>query len=221
MTKLTDEIRGLAHWEIAVRPESFDATRLARADLVATVHQATVQMRGWPVPYIGNGQLLRGATWVGQDIEPLRVPQMEAWRMFTSGQFTQLRVISAELEHSTRGQAVIEVWEVLFYLTEVFEFASRLALTKAGAPSMTVDVRLKGAAGRTLTPGEAGRILWQDYQVTSDDIHYSVTLDRDRVVAAAREEAVAAAVDVFWNFGWDITEPRTLRDYQSQLLARD
>lgn len=220
MTILTDEIRKLAHWDIAIRPEPFDPNRLMRKDLLPTVNQAAVRMRGWPVPYVANGRLLRDATWIGQDFEPERVPQMEAWRMFTSGQFTQLRVISAELERSTRNRAVIQVWEVLFYLTEVFEFASRLALTKAGAPVMTIDVHLRRAAGRTLISDEAGRMLWQDYQVTSNDVHHSITLERDRVVTAAREEAVTATAEMFWDFGWEITDTSTLTDYQTQLLGR-
>ena len=218
MTRLTDAIRERAHWEIAVRPEPFDEDRVERTALLGVVQQATVRMRGWPVPYIGKGKLLQGPTWIGQDIEPTRVPQMEAWRMFTSGQFTQLRVISAELEASTRGEPVIQVWEVLFYMTEVFELASRFALSKVGTQTTTVDVVLRNAKGRTLISDEPGRVLYDAYSSTSDEIRESVTLDRDRLVASAREEAVAASARVFWHFGWT-ADQQTLTEYQSHLLS--
>ncbi|HEU5271508.1 MAG TPA: hypothetical protein VFU36_16390 [Jatrophihabitans sp.] len=219
MTSVVDQIRQRAHWDIAIRPEPFTKTRLNLTELTPSIEHATVRMRGWPLPFIARGDLLHGPTWVGQDIEPIRVPQMEAWRMFTSGQFTQLRVISAEMDRSTQGQEVIQVWEVLFYMTEVFELAARLALSKAGSPSTTIDVHLRGASGRTLIPGEPGRLLYDDYTATSDDIHYSVTLDRERLVAAPREEAVTATTNVFWQFGWEITDPRTLTEYQAQLVS--
>jgi hypothetical protein len=83
------------------------------------------------------------------------------------------------------------VWEVLFYLTEVFGLASRFALTRAGAQTTTIDV-VRNAADRVLIPGEPGRMLWENYSAPSDEIRHTVTLDRDRLVAAAREEAVAA-----------------------------
>lgn len=216
MTALTDEIRARTHWDIAVRPEPFDEERVERTELLNLVHQATVRLRGWPLPYVGNEKVLRGPTWLGQDIRPTRVPKMEAWRMFTSGQFTQLRVISAELDANASGQPVIQVWEVLFYLTEVFELASRLALSEAGTQTTTVDVTLRNAAGRTLVSGEPGRDLWDDYSTSSDEIRLAVTLDRDRLVASARQEAVAASVSLFWFFGWT-AEPGTLAEYQSQL----
>lgn len=85
---------------------------------------------------------------------------------------------------------------------------------------MTIDVHLRRAAGRTLISDEAGRMLWQDYQVTSNDVHHSITLERDRVVTAAREEAVTATAEMFWDFGWEITDTSTLTDYQTQLLGR-
>jgi hypothetical protein len=45
--------------------------------------------------------------------------------------------------------SVIEVWEILYYLTEVFEFATRLSL-KLGSESMTIEVSVNGLEGRVL-----------------------------------------------------------------------
>jgi hypothetical protein len=220
MTLLTDEIRSRAHWEIAIRPEPFGEGRVERSELQSVVHGATVRLRGWPLPYVGNEKVLRGPTWLGQDIGLTRVPKMEAWRMFTSGQFTQLRVISAEFEDAgVRDRPVIQVWEVLFYLTEVLELASRLAVSKAGTQTTTVDVALRNAAGRVLISDEPGRDLWDDYSASSDEIRYAVTLDRDRLVTSAREEAVAATVSLFWFFGWT-AEAGTLAEYQSRLVSQ-
>ena len=91
-------------------------------------------MRGWPVPFVDHrAELLRGDDWTGQDIDAEIVSHYEAWRFFTSGQFNHLRAVSADWRTGQEAtavpvgaHAVIEVWEILYYVTELFELAARL-----------------------------------------------------------------------------------------------
>jgi hypothetical protein len=101
---------------------------------------------------------MRHQDWIGQDIDARGVPHEEAWRFFTSGQFTQLRVVSADLpvgkeaSRAPSGAASeIELWEILFYLTELVELAARLALSHAGGDQMTVNASLYGLENRQAT----------------------------------------------------------------------
>src|SRR5438552_3845561 len=140
MTEVTDRIRSKGHWDVVVRPEPFDDHRVDYGELDDILAGAAVRFRGWPVPFIDHReQPLRGDDWIGQDIDSDLVSQYEAWRFFTSGQFNHLRAVSADWRAGREAttvpegfNSVIEIWEIIFYLTEVFELAARLALSPAG-----------------------------------------------------------------------------------------
>ncbi|MGN6276831.1 MAG: hypothetical protein ACTHNP_13010, partial [Solirubrobacterales bacterium] len=166
MTELTDKVRSRGHWEVAIRPATFVADRVPYEQLDEVVPSVEVRMRGWPVPYVNYGRdaVLRGDDWVGQDIDATVVDQYEAWRFFASGQFAHLRSVSADWRSGSEAlrvpegfKSLIEVWEILFYLTEVFEFAARLALSPGGDEQMVISASLYDLEDRGLIVGQRNR----------------------------------------------------------------
>jgi hypothetical protein len=213
MSRLIKNITARGHWSIAIHPEQFDASRVDYAELGKIVERSVVRLRGWPVPFIDYREnVLRGDDWVGQDLSP-GIGQPEAWRFFTSGQFNHLRGFSADWrdrEYSTPipagAQSVVEVWEILFYLTEVFELAGRLALTDAGDERMVIRVALMGLEQRALVVAQPRRAeFMQPRMATMPAIERSVSITRDQLAADARVEAVELARDIFLRFGWEAT----------------
>jgi hypothetical protein len=228
MSEVTEKIRSKGHWEVTIRPEPFEEDRVDYGELEQVLMRSAVRMRGWPVPFIDHRkQFLRGETWVGQDIDAEMVSHHEAWRYFTSGQFTQLRVISVDWREGQEAarvpegyDAVIEVWEILFYLTEVFELATRLALKEAGAEQVTIAARLNGMHNRGLIVGDDRRAsFFEPYRYGRESLQSSVTLDRDKLVAESREQAVEMARQFFLRSGWKPTVD-LLADYQRELTER-
>jgi hypothetical protein len=228
VSETTDKIRSKGHWDVAIRPEPFRENRLDYEDLDEILAGAVVRLRGWPVPYIDHReQLLRGDNWIGQDVDAEIVAHYEAWRFFASGQFTHLRAISADWRTGPEGtpvpdgfDAVIEVWEILFYVTEVFEVAARLVLGPAGDDRMTVDVRLNGLQSRGLVVGQPGRLPFMEpYRTTSESIRQTVTLSRDELVADTRVQAVKIAREFFLRFGWKPPIDQ-LAEHQRELTER-
>lgn len=226
MSAAIGRIRARGHWDVAVRPSSFDPDRVPYAELEDVLSGVVVRLRGWPVPFIDSREQVRhGPNWVGQGIDA-EAPHQEAWRFFTTGQFNQLRVISADRSHDdgpTPAEAAtsrqIEVWEILFYLTEVVELAARLALTTAGDDPMCVVARLRGLDNRMLISGSRTRELDHLYQSGSDVIDLRKRLPRDLLVADSPMIAVQLAQDFFLRFGFRASE-QVLSDYQSELLGR-
>src|SRR4051794_9768857 len=138
MSDVVDKIRSRGFWDVELWPLPFDACRFDYENLENIIEEATVRMRGWPVPYIDHREpWLRGDDWIGQDLDALMVSHVEAWRLFTSGQFVHLRAISADWGETnlvaprSADEKIIPIWEILFYLTEVTELAARLALKPA------------------------------------------------------------------------------------------
>jgi hypothetical protein len=227
MSEVTDKIGSRGAWDVTIRPASFLTDRVPYKGLDEILNKSVVRMRGWPVPYIGYREpFLRGEDWLGQDIDAHVVLHYEAWRFFTSGQFNHLRAVSADWRAGTDmsptpvpegTDSVIEVWEILFYLTEVFELAARLALSPAGAEDMVVSARLNGMRNRGLVVGQPNRAPFMGLHLaTVPSFEQSVTLPRDVLLAESREQAARLAEQFFLRFGWKPSIDQIL-DHQREL----
>lgn len=223
MSDLVEGIRSLCHWDVAIRPDTYEAERVPYADLEALVARSTVRMRGWPVPMIiTRTPIAHGPQWVGQEIDALPLPHLEAWRMFTSGQFTQLRVTSADARSAAQGAdpPIVEVWEILFYLTELVELAARFALSPAGGGGgTTLDVALRNTTGRRLVAGTPERELHDDHVCQQANIELSKTFPQAELIGGPRDIAVDLAARMMRPFGFDAS-PQVLADYQRELTER-
>lgn len=227
MSALVDKVRSRGHWNIVIRPVVFDAGRLDYATLEDVVESLAVRFRGWPVPFVDRReQPLRGDDWVGQDIDATMVSHYEAWRFFTSGQFNHLRAISAdwregrERTHVPPGyDAVVEVWEIVFYLTEIFELAARLALSSAGDDRMLVSVDASALGNRALVVAQSNRAEFIEPYRLPTRLAKEVTLTRDDLVARPRELAAELARDFFLRCGWKPPLEQIL-EHQRELTDR-
>ena len=211
LSEVTDRIRSKGYWDVAIRPEPFTEHRVDYGELDDILANATVRLRGWPVPFIDyREEMLRGEDWIGHDVDAEVVSLHEAWRFFTSGQFTHLRTVSADWRTGREEtvvpegfNSVIEIWEILYYVTEVFELAARLALSPAGDERMTLDIRLNALQDRALVVGHPRRVPFSTpRRATAESLNQTVTLPRDQLVAEPREKAVETAREFFLRFGW-------------------
>ena len=225
MSATTEKIRSRGHWEVVIRPAEFQGDLVPYQNLEEILRQAVVRLRGWPVPALDPREpMIQGDACLGQDIDATMVTHVEAWRFWTSGQFSQLRSVSAdwrEGQESTRVprgfDSVIEVWEILYYLTEVFELATRLSLSPAGAETMVVEATLRRLANRGLVVGQRDRGEFvEPYRSTLPEFTRSLTLRREELVAQSRSLALAMSLEFFLRFGWNPSLEQ-LKDMQRQL----
>jgi hypothetical protein len=229
MSQLTDKIRSRGHWTVSIRPATFVADRVPYEQLDEIVPSIAVRMRGWPVPYAdyGRDEVLRGPDWIGQDIDATVVSHYEAWRFFMSGQFSHLRSVSADWrtgseETRTRSglTSVIEVWEILFYLTEIFELAARLALSPAGDDSMVISAALAPLAGRGLVVGQRNRMEFiEPYVSNVAEFHDEREISREQLVTEGRTAAAELARQFLLRFGWKPSLDQLI-DHQRELTER-
>jgi sulfur relay (sulfurtransferase) DsrC/TusE family protein len=227
MSDLTDKIRSRGHWIVSIHPAAFVEDRVPYEDLDEILPSIAVRMRGWPVPYANfdRREMRRGNDWVGQDVDATVVSHYEAWRLFRSGLFTHLRSVSADWRSGADATArpqgadeVIEVWEILYYVTEIFELASRLALSPAGDEEMVIEVALHGLEGRRLVVGQPGRVPFSGEQRAHiQSLAEEVKLPRDQLVAERHKEAVRMAREFFLRFGWKPSVEQ-LVDHQRELI---
>jgi hypothetical protein len=221
---IVDAIRSRGYWDVTVHPARRLQQPLQPATLLDTLTRNAVRMRGWPVPFIDYRlPPLRTKNSVGQDIDAQSVDHYEAWRFTTDAQFSQLRSVSADWRKGAertavpRGaRAVIEVWEIVFYITELAELAARLALL-SGADAFHLAAELHGMADRALVAGMPGRELDADYVSQLDAINDARTVSVQQLTASPPQVAVDMSAALLAGFGWH-AKPDVLRDFQAVLL---
>lgn len=194
------------------------------AALEPLVLNNAVRLRGWPVPYIDHqNPVLHHESWVGQDIAKA-MGHAEAWRACPSGQLLLRRAFRADLG-ATDGQlqpdapgatGAVIVWEVLFYLVEVAEFAARI-VTNLGLDALTINVALAQIAGRQLISGDWNRELDGDYLIHADRINATKTVATPDLLADPRGVGIALAQTLFDRFGLSIPD-QVFRDWQEKTL---
>lgn len=210
--------------DIAIQPGPFDAERLAPATLCSFIEDHTVRLRGWPVPYIDHRiPLERHGRWIGQTIEPQIVPHFEAWRICTSGQFLQRRVLATDARNSSelepndyRATGAVAVWDVLLYGVEIAELGARLATTLE-SEHITFELSLHGIAGRQLISGDWSRELHASYLVHADTLRASRSVGTEELIAKPREIGVSMSQDILGQFGIQLPD-QVLMDWQERIL---
>ena len=223
MSTLSGPIRAKGYWHINVRPAEYLGGRVTYSSLRSILDRCVVQLRGWDFPHLDRrGGDQRGNTWIGGQTDWDQYK--EAWRFYQSGQFVyQLGIHEDGIggtfppNRLTPGVAGIGVGDVLFRITETYEFASRLSVTEAGGDEMHIAIDIRNLVGRRLYVDDINRMpMDHDYSFSEPALHWKVTVSRAALAGTSRDLAVDAASEVFARFGWH--PPRAmLLEQQSQL----
>jgi len=229
MSGLTDEIQSRGHWQVVIRPEVFDASRVPDVSaLCPIVQQASVQLGGWDFPHIDRReQPIIDLDWAGQETRWNHY--LEIWRLYQSGQFVHLSGFKDDWRDQSHIWPPDQNWvsgqrlgigTTIFRFTEIFEFAARISMTAAGDESMHIEVTLRRLAGRVLWVDAPNRMpLAQPAKATIDEFPYLLDLPRTELAANARDLAVRGAVELFKRFGWD-RSVEAVKGWQSEFGRR-
>jgi hypothetical protein len=223
---LTSTLATAGYFDIAIRPRPFDARRIPPADLQDVVVSNAVRLRGWPLPMVDLREpVKRHATWIGQDTQSTLVPHTEAWRLCTSGQFLQRRVMASDLsdarelrDSSERATGAVAVWDVLLYFIEVAELAARLA-TAVHSDAMTIQASINGIAGRELVSGDWARELYGPYIVDGATLNASADVTTVDLLRDPIAVGIALTQDFLGQFGLKVPDD-ILREWQGQVFRR-
>ena len=169
------------------------------------VEKNSVNFRGWDYPHIPRRK--------GEDTD--LVPgnnyyegwndwgvHKEIWRMYQSGQFIDYQATQEDWlkEDSwyddspiknTEPGTILSVIGLVYLITEVFEFFSRLVKTGLYSEGVTLDIRLIKTIGRQLVILDPMRApLFGEYKTAIDEIPFSAKYSSEQMIQNAREEAL-------------------------------
>ncbi len=190
------------------------------------VIRASLDYRGWEFPYVTPRMPETGNDWIG--LENQKEYGLQAWRFFQSGHFAAevgfLDDWEDKLAHPLREDwtpgVLLSILDVVFRLTEIFGFASRLATTDVyrDERSLVIDATLCHVRDRKLQDRGAlnGRFPVFGYSTAAEQIPYTTTLAIEDIIAHPRELPLEAAQHIFERFGWNPSN-QYLATVQSEL----
>lgn len=225
------------HWRVTYRPSSYDENRIdALSECLEVVSKNRVKLRGWDFPHIPrrNDEFQYGSRWIASWSDFMG--HLEYWRFYQSTQFLYLGSVRevTETEWSERirqtqrviakkdlsdSQGFLSITNFIYNVTEIFEFAARLAQASVYSDPVEIAIRLTGIRGFVLAadPDRA----WHDAYAASESVlSYQKTLTPADLVATAAEAAVTCTVWFFERFGWLNPNVDVIRSDQQKLLTR-
>jgi hypothetical protein len=230
----TSAIKTLPHWRVTLRPDRHEPELVPTlGELWAIVGRTKLSLRGWDYPHIDFAENQeQGSNWVASwsDFQGHK----EYWRFYQSGQFVHLFTVREvtepgwqdKLRNSARvfigpqaregSPTFISIGSFLWTVTEIFEFAARLAEVGVYREMVNVSIRLEGIANFALT--ETDRHIHNLYRNTIDVLEKTWEIGSTDLLAKSSEHALSATVWFFERFGWLRPPLDSLRDEQEKLL---
>lgn len=215
-----------AHTNVSVRPGPYKLDRISPDQLESFAGTQAVRLRGWPVPMLSNRDpIAHHGNWVAQDLQAEVVPHVEAWRLFTSGQFLHRRIIATDLRDAAElkpqvpgATGAVAVWDVLLYLVEVAELGARYA-TALDVETIAIDVSLENIAGRELISGDWKRELHGPYVTRAESLTASVVHKAPALLANPRAVGIDLTQQILRKFGLTVAD-KTLMEWQDSILDK-
>ncbi len=233
-------VLGQAHWRVVIRPEEFDAARIPSAAALQTiVEQARVRLRGWDYPVVefAAESSERGNDWVASWTD--FGPYVEYWRFHQSGQFIHLFGFTEDTEERRnlgsrrlghlngvpadfQPTGYVDFAGVLFRVTEILEFASRLALKGALGKAAVIEVGMEDIRDRVLLSLDPHRGWTTFCHATVDRLsHPAIHRPAGDLVGQRHEIAIDIATWFYERFGWAGWQPGLLREMQRKFLNQE
>ena len=203
-------IREQAHWRTHIAPPTAERRFGSSLDARDAARAAAVRIRGWDFPHFQESGDLGGASpvpggWESWfDLQPL-----EAWRIMESGQFIHYITLRDDAPAGSRPfgktpepSPTVTLDGIVYQITEIMEFASRLAGRADYGPSMRLTISLSGVRGRRLATGSV-QTLPGACAAQQDCIRFERALDVATLASRKHDHGLAAIASVFAYFGYE------------------
>jgi hypothetical protein len=224
MEELLAKIKSRGYWFVIIRPLRFKEERISSLEECSKlVRECQVSLRGWNYPHITDPK--SGLNWVesSTDWECYK----EYWRMYQSGQFVHLfgcredwwseSSLSSPETREIKPGSVLSVLSTLFSITEIYEFAARLAEKNVFDHNLRLTIELHGMKNRKLTMLEPGRIS-RDYVCAINELPLSKTIPVEEILSQGHDLALKHTIWIFERFNWHSPPIKILKEEQNRLL---
>ena len=228
---LLDKIKSQGYWHIVIRPATFTQERIPTLrQCRKLIEDNQVKYRGWYFPHFDERDIKRGPDYIELGVSFRSIN--ETWRFFQSGQlafFSGLAedwvsedpVLSEGFRNDLKPSTVLDILSVLHQLSELYEFAARLAQRDVYGDALVVNVTLANIKGRQLFywPGQ-GRILSRRFSCLVPELAREARLSSVDLVAQSREYSYQHFLWLMERFEFEPSEAMFRRDQEKFFEGR-
>jgi len=230
--RIIEKIKSRGYWDVTIRPTRFVEEHLTLQHCRELVDESKVKLRGWYYPHISRRHppQVGGVDYIESLID--WNGYIEIWRMYQSGQFTHLfgcredwlnertGILAVPQYADIEPGSVLGVIMALFSLTEIYEFASRLAEKDLFDRTAFMSITLHGMNNRGLKFFDERRTLFEDYICRINDLPREKTIEVTELLGKGREMALDDAIWILQRFNWMDVSRDMLREDQKKLFER-
>lgn len=238
-TKLPVPVIAAPHWEVIIHPKEYSEELIPTlADCYKLIGQTKVSLRGWDYPHLSreDNELGHGTNWIASWSS---FRHFEYWRLFQSSQFVHLFTLpemgpawNSELKETTkmhlRGMhdidfdripGYVSIGNFIYTITEIFEFATRLAQKGIYTGDVSISIKLHGIKGFVLTTSR-DRAWWGYYAASENVLVHNWEIPSAELVADSSKKSLKAISWFFERFGWLDQAGDAIREDQEKFLKK-
>jgi len=231
---ILEKIKSGPYWRVNIRPYEFEEEKIERlAEIWELVARCQVSLRGWQFPYIDNQNKSNGQDYVQSECNFNGIN--EFWRFYKSGQFIHyfsvyedFYVKSKKIDPSSmwkRGSSekpsgYLGILTTIYRMTEIYEFAMRVAQHGIYDKGVTIFITLSGIKKFELSYLEPEKVLLGSYISKHNEIKLKSQISKEELFAKGHEEAIKKCIEVFERFNWLNCPKRIFLEDQKKFLER-
>ncbi len=232
-TEFLDKIKSRGYWRVNFQP-LVDAQKLTLEECKEIVRKNSVALRGWNYPHFPprseeDQGLIPGNNYYEGWVDG--GSYKEFWKMYQSEQFIHYKALKEDwfegdiwfnkmAENIKPGAFLGITGGVVYQITEVFEYLSRLGKAGLYNEGVIVSIGLHNTENRQLWIENGMRApLYQRYLTGAQIIEFDKAYSKEQVIIASKELALEVIKHIFARFGWHTPPIDTFKKDQDDLLS--
>lgn len=227
-------IKSKGHWKVILRPKKFVKERIdSLRECKEIISKAQVRLTGWDYPYIDPPPgPISGNDFVSSSVDYKHYK--EFWRFYQSGQFVHFIACKEDwvnqeelkrqglgvFQPDAKGGSFLSILSTLYLITQMYEFAARLAEKGVFDGEMEMSLELYDMNNRQLFFWDATRTLFRAYICHIPTITKQQPISVERLLGSSAELALETTLSIFERFNWDEPPRGIFVEEQKKLLER-
>lgn len=219
-------VRDMPHWRVNFRPEDYKSESVPGIhNLFELVEGTAVSFRGWNYPHVSSRPAERA---VGKDYVASWADFMghvEYWRLYQSGQFIHLFSVTEVANEAWRNKyahveapGIFSIKNFLFTITEIFEFAARLAQQRLYSGKLGIKIEIKQIRGFVLVT-DFDRMLSGRYEAQEEVLGKLWEIESQNLMLDRARIAIDVVIWFLERFGWRNPPRVVLESDQAALIS--
>jgi len=205
-----EKIKSRGYWRVNIRPIDFEERKIESLERCwKIIEDCCVRFRGWDYPVLNKEEIRYGNDWVqsGHNWSGLS----ELWRFYQSGQFIHYfsciedyREIPNYFPTLKRVDRGLSVTSTLYKVTEIYEFATRLAEKNVLQNQAKISIKLVKMKDRTLFEWDGSMI--PVYKSESEEIVTDEVVSTMELLGSSRDKAIDKTRKILSEFSYEISQ---------------